>query len=89
MSVYQRDLSAQAYWKKNLKIIAWCMVIWAIVSLGFGVLLAPWLNNFELAGYPLGFFFAHQGAIYTFIILIFFYAWRMNRLDREYDVDEV
>jgi putative solute:sodium symporter small subunit len=89
MSVYQRDLSAQAYWKKNLKIIAACMVIWAIVSLGFGVLLAPWLNNFQIAGYPLGFFFAHQGAIYTFIILIFFYAWRMNRLDREFDVDEV
>ena len=89
MSVYQQDKSAQAYWKKNLSIIGWCLAIWAVVSLGFGVLLAPWLNTFQIAGYPLGFFFAQQGAIYTFIILIFFYAWRMNRLDREFDVDEV
>ena len=78
-----------AYWKKNLSIITWCLIIWALVSLGCGVLLAPWLNNFEIAGYPLGFWFAQQGAIYVFIILIFFYAWRMNRLDREFDVDEV
>jgi len=88
MSTQERDLSSQAYWKKNLRIIMWCLIIWAIVSLGFGVILAPALNNFHIGGYPLGFFFAHQGAIYTFIILIFFYAWRMNRLDKEYNLDE-
>ena len=88
MSTQERDLSSQAYWKKNLRIIMWCLVIWAGVSLGFGVILAPFLNNFSIGGYPLGFFFAHQGAIYTFIILIFFYAWRMNRLDTEYNLDE-
>lgn len=76
------------YWRTNLRIIGWCLAIWALVSLGFGIILAPMLNNFQIAGYPLGFWFAQQGAIYTFIILIFFYAWRMNKLDREYDVYE-
>jgi putative solute:sodium symporter small subunit len=88
MSTQERDLSSQAYWKRNLRIIMWCLIIWAIVSLGFGVLLAPVLNNFAIGGYPLGFWFAHQGSIYVFIILIFFYAWRMNRLDKEYNLDE-
>jgi putative solute:sodium symporter small subunit len=88
MSMQERDLSSQAYWKKNLRIIMWCLIIWAVVSLGFGVILAPALNNFQIGGYPLGYFFAHQGAIYTFIVLIFFYAWRMNRLDKEYNLDE-
>jgi putative solute:sodium symporter small subunit len=88
MSTQERDLSSQAYWKKNLRIIMWSLIIWAIVSLGFGVILAPALNSFQIAGYPLGFWFAHQGSIYVFIILIFFYAWRMNRLDKEYNLDE-
>jgi putative solute:sodium symporter small subunit len=77
------------YWRANVRIIGWCLAIWAIVGLGFGVILGPWLNDMgSIRGYPLGFWFAHQGAIYTFIILIFFYAWRMNRLDREFDVFE-
>ncbi|NCO20056.1 MAG: DUF4212 domain-containing protein [Gammaproteobacteria bacterium] len=80
----QRD----AYWKANLRIMAFCLVIWFIVSFGFGVILAEPLDNFSLFGYPLGFWFAQQGSIYTFLILIFFYAWRMNRLDREHDVHE-
>jgi len=80
----QRD----AYWKANLRIMAFCLVIWFIVSFGFGVILAEPLDNFSLFGYSLGFWFAQQGSIYTFLILIFFYAWRMNRLDREHDVHE-
>jgi putative solute:sodium symporter small subunit len=88
MPTQERDLSSQAYWKKNLRIIMWCLIIWAVVSLGFGVLLAPVLNNLQIGGYPLGFWFAHQGSIYIFIVLIFFYAWRMNRLDKEYNLDE-
>ena len=78
----------RAYWRANLLTIAVCLAIWAFVSLGCGILLAPWLNRFSLGGYPLGFWFAQQGSIYTFIILIFFYAWRMNRLDRKFGVDE-
>jgi len=77
-----------AYWKANLRTIGWCLVVWAVVSLGLGILLAPMLNNFQIAGYPLGFWFAQQGSIYTFIVLIFFYAWRMNKLDREFNVYE-
>jgi putative solute:sodium symporter small subunit len=86
MSVRQSDRSE--YWRKNLGAIAICLAIWAIVSLGFGGLLARPLNAFSIGGYPLGFWFAQQGAIYVFIGLIFFYAWRMNRLDREFDVHE-
>lgn len=52
------------------------------------MLLADWLNNFSIGGYPLGFWFAQQGSIYVFLVIIFFYAWRMNKLDREYDVYE-
>lgn len=77
-----------AYWQANLRTIGGCLVVWATVSLVLGILLAPLLNNISIAGYPLGYWFAQQGSIYTFIGLIFFYAWRMNRLDREFNVDE-
>ncbi len=86
MSTRGKDRSE--YWRRNLRIIVWCLVVWAVVSLGAGILFAPLLNAFHIGGYPLGFWFAQQGAIYVFIVLIFFYAWRMNRLDREFDVDE-
>ncbi|MCC5812936.1 MAG: DUF4212 domain-containing protein [Ectothiorhodospiraceae bacterium] len=76
------------YWKINLKVIGGCMFIWALVSLGFGIILAEPLNAIQIGGYKLGFWFAQQGSIYTFIALIFFYAWRMNKLDREFDVYE-
>jgi putative solute:sodium symporter small subunit len=76
------------YWRKNLQIIVVSLVIWAFVSLGLGILLAETLNQYRLGGYPLGFWFAQQGSIYTFLVLIFFYAWRMNRLDKEFNVDE-
>lgn len=76
------------YWKKNVSIILRCLVVWFVVSLLAGILLAPALNGISIGGYPLGFWFAQQGAIYVFILLIFYYAWRMNRLDREFDVHE-
>lgn len=78
----------QAYWKRNLRLVAGCLVVWFLVSYGFGILLVEPLNAFSLGGYPLGFWFAQQGSIYVFVALIFFYAWRMNRLDREFDVHE-
>jgi len=65
-----------------------CLVIWFTVSFGFGVLLVDQLNTFRVGGFPLGFWFAQQGSIYVFVLLIFYYAWRMNRIDREYDVHE-
>lgn len=80
--------SATLYWKKNLRLLLGCLTVWFVVSFGFGILLAEPLNKLMLGGYPLGFWFAQQGSIYTFIGLIFFYAWKMNRLDRQFDVHE-
>ena len=81
---------ARQYWRKNLKIISLLLTIWAVVSLGFGIALAPWLNQYQLPGteFPLGFWFAQQGSIYVFVILIFVYAWRMNRLDDEFSASQ-
>jgi len=82
------QLSRQAYWKANLKLVAGCLAVWFIVSYGFGVLLKDQLNAISIAGYDLGFWFAQQGSMYTFVILIFFYASRMKKLDRKFDVHE-
>ncbi len=82
------DNSASDYWKANLRLVAFCLTIWFIVSYLFGIILVEPLNEYRLGGYKLGFWFAQQGSIYTFVVLIFFYAWRMNALDRKYDVHE-
>ena len=79
---------SNAYWAKNISIVKWCLVIWALVSFGFGILLRPLISGISVGGADLGFWFAQQGSILVFLVLIFFYAWRMNRLDREYGVDE-
>lgn len=82
------DKSAQAYWKRNLRVIISCLIVWFIVSYGFGILLVDQLNEIRFFGFKLGFWFAQQGSIYCFIGLIIFYAWKMNRLDEEFDVHE-
>jgi putative solute:sodium symporter small subunit len=82
------QFSRQNYWKANLRLVAICLSIWFVVSYLFGIILVDQLNAFSLGGYKLGFWFAQQGSIYVFVILIFFYAWRMNRLDRQFDVHE-
>ena len=74
----------QGYWRKNVKIMVVLLAIWAFVGLGCGVLFADWLNQFSLGGFPLGFWFAQQGSIIVFIILILIYAILLNRLDDEY-----
>lgn len=76
------------YWKKNLGYLAILLSIWFVVSYGFGILLAEPLNSIRLGGFKLGFWFAQQGSIYTFVILIFVYVRLMNKLDKEFDVDE-
>ena len=76
------------YWKSNLKYLGVLLSIWFIVSFLFGIVFAESLNQFKLAGFPLGFWFAHQGSIYTFVILIFIYVILMNKLDKKFDVDE-
>mgnify|MGYP000323112524 FL=1 len=80
--------SAQDYWQANITILSKCLVVWFVCSYGFGILLVEQLNAFSIGGYQLGFWFAQQGSIYVFLILIFYYVKRMNRLDREFDVDE-
>ncbi len=77
------------YWKQNLKYLGILLTIWFTVSFVFGILLAEYLNQFMLGGFPLGFWFAHQGAIYTFVVLIFVYVYLMNKLDKKFQVDEV
>jgi putative solute:sodium symporter small subunit len=79
---------ASGYWSTNLRIIKICLVIWALVSFGFGIILRPLLAGIPVGGTDLGFWFAQQGSILVFLALIFFYAWRMNKLDREHGVDE-
>ena len=79
---------ANAYWQSNIKLILGCLAVWFLVSFGFGILLVEPLNQIQLGGYKLGFWFAQQGSIYTFVTLIFFYAWRMNKLDQEHGVAE-
>lgn len=80
--------SSNAYWAANIRIITICLVIWAIVSYGFGILLRPMLSGIPVGGTDLGFWFAQQGSIIVFIALIFYYSAYMNRLDREHGVEE-
>jgi len=75
------------YWQENLRVIKICLVIWFVVSFGFGLILVEPLNAIRLGGYKLGFWFAQQGSIYTFLALIFWYGKKMNDLDKKYDVE--
>ncbi len=81
---------APSYWSRNLRLTGGLLAIWAAVSFGAGIFLRPWLDRWTLPGtdFPLGFWFAQQGAVLVFILLIFVYARAMNRLDREYGVQE-
>jgi len=84
------DRTAAAYWSANLRVIGICLVIWALVSFGFAILFRPLLAMLPISigGTDLGFWFAQQGSILTFIALIFYYTWYMNRLDKTFGVDE-
>lgn len=76
------------YWRKNLQYLAILLTIWFVVSYGFGILLVDELDRIQVGGFGLGFWFAQQGSIYVFVMLIFAYVWLMNRLDKKFDVDE-
>lgn len=78
----------QAYWKKNLRYLLLLLAIWFAVSFLAGILFAEPLNNYRLGGFKLGFWFAQQGSIYGFIVVIFIYVRLMNKLDKAFDVDE-
>jgi len=81
-----KDISQ--YWPTVLRLVGSVLFVWALVSYGAGILFAPALNNIHLGGYPLGFWFSQQGSMYIFIALIFFYAWKMGKIDEEFDVHE-
>ena len=83
-----RNEAAAAYWKENIRILLSLLTIWFMVSFGCGILFVEQLDKIQIGGFPLGFWFAQQGSIYTFLILIFVYIYKMNRLDRKYNVHE-
>tara|TARA_R110002050_G_scaffold290146_1_gene443491 strand:+ start:948 stop:1244 length:297 start_codon:yes stop_codon:yes gene_type:complete len=85
---FMEEKDYKGYWKMNLRYLTVLLSIWFTVSYGFGILLAPWLNDFKLGGFKLGFWFAQQGSIYVFVLIIFAYVYLMNRLDKKFGVSE-
>ena len=81
-------MSKRTYWQDNLRLVSFCLVIWFLVSFGCGILFRDWLDQIEVGGFRLGFWFAQQGSIYVFVALIFFYARRMAVIDRSHGVEE-
>jgi putative solute:sodium symporter small subunit len=77
-----------SYWRRNKKYLFILLSIWFLVSFGFGILFVDELNTIRIGGFKLGFWFAQQGSIYVFVALIFIYVKLMNKLDKEYEVDE-
>jgi len=83
-----KQKKATAYWKINLRYLLVLLIIWFVVSYGFGILLKDQLDSIQLGGFKLGFWFAQQGSIYVFVVLIFVYVYLMNRLDKKYGYDD-
>ncbi|MFN3232812.1 MAG: DUF4212 domain-containing protein [Alphaproteobacteria bacterium] len=88
MAQSDKDARAHAYWRANLKLMGGLLVIWFVASFGFGILFVDALNEVQIGGYRLGFWFAQQGSIYTFVLLIFAYAILMRRIERRFGVDD-
>jgi putative solute:sodium symporter small subunit len=84
----EKQQKAKAYWKENVKYLFILLAIWFVVSYGAGILFKDALNQFHMGGFPLGFWFAQQGSIYVFVVLIFVYVRLMNKLDKKYGYDE-
>ncbi len=82
------EKNKKAYWKENLRYLTILLSIWFVVSYVFGIFLADQLNAIRIAGFKLGFWFAQQGSMYVFVVLIFVYVNWMNKLDKKYGVDE-
>ena len=87
-SLKHNESDSGEYWKANLKLMGWMLLVWFVVSYGCGILFVDELNSISLGGFKLGFWFAQQGAIYVFVALIFVYVKKMNKLDREFGVEE-
>ncbi len=76
------------YWRDNIRLLSLLMSIWFFVSFGAGILFRPFLDQFSIGGFPLGFWFAQQGSIYVFVGLIFYYSWKMKQIEKKYDLDD-
>ena len=76
----------KTYWSENIFLITKCLSVWFLVSYGFGIILVEYLNPIRIGGYKLGFWFAQQGSIYTFVLLIFYYVYEIDRIDRRHGV---
>lgn len=87
MSLSKED-AARAYWKENLRLMLTLLVVWFVVSFCAGILFVDVLDQIQFFGFPLGFWFAQQGSIYSFLLLILIYVLKMNKLDRKYDLHE-
>ena len=74
----------QSYWKSNLKVVLSLLLVWFIASYGFGIIFSNFLDQIKIGGFKLGFWFAQQGSIFVFVILIFIYVWLMKKLDKKY-----
>ncbi|MDX1479617.1 MAG: DUF4212 domain-containing protein [Saprospiraceae bacterium] len=83
-----KDHDVNRYWKKNLRYLIILLAVWFLASYGAGILWVDALNGIQIGGFPLGFWFAQQGSIYVFLVLILVYVILMNRLDKKFDVDE-
>ena len=81
-------MAERSYWQDNLRLVGLCLAIWFTVSFGFGILWVDVLNQIEIGGFRLGFWFAQQGSIYVFVALIFIYVKKMNKIDRDFGVEE-
>ncbi|RIV30565.1 DUF4212 domain-containing protein [Flagellimonas lutimaris] len=84
----EKQKKATAYWRENLKYLVILLTIWFLVSYGAGIVFKDALNNIRIGGFKLGFWFAQQGSIYVFVILIFVYVRLMNKLDKKYGYEE-
>jgi putative solute:sodium symporter small subunit len=82
------EAEVRSYWHDNLRLLGLLLAIWAVVGFGFSIILVEPLNAIKLGGFKLGFWFAQQGAIYTFVVLIFVYAFQMKRIERRHGVDD-
>ena len=82
------DKSREEYWRRNIRLVTQCLIVWFVVSFGFGIILVHPLNAISIGVYKLGFWFAQQGSMYVFVGLIFFYSNRIGKLDKEFGVEE-
>ena len=78
----------KTYWSENIFLITKCLSVWFLVSYGFGIILVEYLNTIRIGGYKLGFWFAQQGSIYTFVLLIFYYVYEIDKIDKRHGVSD-